>query len=518
MAGAKWSDEVPVLIVGGSLVGLSTAVFLGTHGVECLAVERHAGTAIHPRAAHFNQRTIEIYRSFGLEDEIVEAAAREFVQDGAIMSVETLAGSEIEWFFRNVNEGVEDLSPSRQLFITQKGLEPILRARAQELGARLEYSTEAVSLEQDGEGVNVELADGRTIRARYVVAADGSRSPIRKRLGIPVVGRGTFSRSLTIYFRADAASLFRGRNLSVIYVFNPQVYGFLRFEIDGQAGFLAASKALDADGQMTSDLSRDMSEGRCAELVRAALGVPDLPVEIENVQPWNASADSAERYQEGRIFLAGDSAHQMPPNGGFGGNTGVADAQNLAWKLAYALRGEAGPSLLDTYDAERRPVGAFTAEQAYTRYVVRLAPELKSDDLTPYVDDPPITLGHRYRSAAAIVDEDGDGADREHPREPSGRPGFRAPHVDLGGRSTLDLFGRTFVCLSPSEDWCTAARNAGLDARRIDAPDFAARYGISVEGASLVRPDGFIAWRSQRAAGDPAAGLNAALDRVLARP
>jgi 2-polyprenyl-6-methoxyphenol hydroxylase-like FAD-dependent oxidoreductase len=286
------TEEVPVLIVGGSLVGLSTAVFLATHGVDCLAVERHAGTAIHPRAAHFNQRTIEIYRSFGLEDEIVEAAAREFVQDGAIMSVESLGGRELEWFFRNINEGVEDLSPSRQLFITQKGLEPILLAHAQELGARVEYSCECTALEQDDEGVTATLADGRSVRARYVVAADGSRSPVRERLGITLRGRGIFSKSVTIYFRADARPLFRGRNLSVIYVFNPEVYGFLRFEIDGQAGFLAASKALDENGQLTSDLS-GLSEERCRELVRASLGVPDLPVEIENVQPWNASADSA---------------------------------------------------------------------------------------------------------------------------------------------------------------------------------------------------------------------------------
>jgi 2-polyprenyl-6-methoxyphenol hydroxylase-like FAD-dependent oxidoreductase len=510
-------EEALVLIVGGSLVGLSTAVFLGSHGVRCLAVERHAGTAIHPRAAHFNQRTTEIYRSVGLEAAIMEAAGREFVQDGAIMSVETLAGRELEWFFRNVNEGVEDLSPARQLFVTQKGLEPILRARAEELGARLEYSQEAVSLEQDDEGVTALLrrrdtGEERTVRARYVVAADGSRSPVRERLGIPLRGRGTFSKSLTIYFRADVRPLLRGRNLSVVYVFNPQVKGFLRFELAGGAGFLAASRALDATGQPTSDLSQDMSEARCVELVRAALGVADLPVEIENVQPWNASADWAERFQDGRIFLAGDAAHAMPPNGGFGGNTGVADAHNLAWKLAFVLRGDAGPELLDTYDAERRPVGVFTAEQAYTRYVVRLAQELRTGDLEPYVEDPSITLGHRYRSGAVVAEGDDDGAAYENPREPSGRPGFRAPHVDLGGRSTLDLFGRGFVVLSPSRAWCDASP---VEAHRIDAPAFVEAYGTGPEGASLVRPDGFVAWRARRADPEPERALAATLSDCL---
>ncbi len=505
-------DDVPVLVVGGSLVGLSTALFLGAQGVETLVVERHPGTAIHPRAAHFNQRTIEIYRSFGLEEAIVEAAANEFVQDGAIMSVESLGGRELEWFFRNVNEGVLDLSPSRQLFITQKGLEPILLARARELGARVEYACEAVSLEQDEEGVTATLADGRRIRARYVVAADGSRSPVRRQLGIGLRGRGAFSRSLTIYFRADVRRLLAGRNLSVVYVFNPAVVGFLRFEIDAQAGFLAASKALDPSGRLTSDLWEDTSDERCRQLVHAALGDPELPVEIENVQPWTASADSAERYQVGRIFLVGDAAHQMPPNGGFGGNTGVADAHNLAWKLAYCLRGDAAPSLLDTYDAERRPVGAFTAEQAYTRYVVRLAPELAADDLTPYVDDPPITLGQRYRSAA-ILDEAGDDASYEHPRAGTGRPGFRAPHVDLGGRSTLDLFGRRFVLISATHAWL---QGSPVQAQRVDAA-VGERYGIGVEGATLVRPDGYVAWRSRGPADDPRRALDEALAAILGR-
>ena len=520
-------EDVPVLIVGGSLVGLSSALLLAWHGVESLVAERHPGTAIHPRAAHFNQRTIEIFRSVGLERTIMEAAATEFVQDGAIMSVETLAGRELEWFFRNVNEGVGELSPSRQLFITQRGLEPILRARAQELGARLEYSCEVVSLEQDEEGVTALLRgrdDGeeRTVRARYVVAADGSRSPVRERLGIPLRGRGTFSNSLTIYFRADCKPLLRDRNLSVVYVFNPQVQGFLRFEIGGDAGFLAASKALDAEGNPTSNLAGDMSEARCAELVRAALGVPDLPVEIENVQPWNASADWAERFQEGRIFLAGDAAHQMPPNGGFGGNTGVADAHNLAWKLAFVLRGQAGPELLSTYDAERRLVGAFTAEQAYTRYVVRLAPELRTDDLQPYVEDPPIALGHRYRSAAVAVEGDEDDLPYVDPRRPSGRPGTRAPHLfverDGATLSTLDLFGRSFVLVAGpgGSAWCEAAAQLGLDAHRIDSTAFADAYGIGTDGAVLVRPDGFIAWRAVAAAKDGERALADALSQILA--
>jgi 2-polyprenyl-6-methoxyphenol hydroxylase-like FAD-dependent oxidoreductase len=515
-------DDVPVLIVGGSLVGLSTALFLGSHGVPALVVERHRGTAIHPRAAMFNQRTIELYRSVGLEKEIVEASGLEFQQDGAIASVESLGGRELEYYFRNVNEGYETLSPSPRLFVTQIGLEPLLRDEAEKLGARIEWGTEVADLEQDADGVTALLRarDGgaeRRVRARYVLAADGSRSPVRERLGIRLLGHPSFSNSITIYFRADVRALIGERNLSVIYVFHPRQQGFFRFSKAGDAGFLVVNTTIDANGQRNRDVWADMGDERCVEYVREALGAPDLPVEIENVQQWNASAEWAERFQEGRIFLAGDAAHAMPPTGGFGGNTGVADANNLAWKLAYVLHGDAGPGLLDTYDAERRPVGEFTVEQAYTRYVMRLDPELGKEDLQPFVPDPPIELGHRYRSSAVIAEPDDDGSIAENPLEPTGRPGTRAPHIELDGRSTLDLFGRGFVVLSAAEPWCAAARTAGLDAHRIGEPAFADAYGTGAEGAVLVRPDGFIAWRGGAAGKDAENVLAGALSQVLAR-
>src|SRR5689334_3963538 len=132
---ALFDEEVPVLVVGGSLVGLATSLFLARHGVEHLVVERHPGTAIHPRAAAFMQRTVEAFRSAGVEDDVMREAEKEFVQNGAIMSVESLAGKEIDWYFRNFNEGVEHLSPSRRLFITQIGLEPVLRDAAAKEGA-----------------------------------------------------------------------------------------------------------------------------------------------------------------------------------------------------------------------------------------------------------------------------------------------------------------------------------------------------------------------------------------------
>jgi 2-polyprenyl-6-methoxyphenol hydroxylase-like FAD-dependent oxidoreductase len=536
------SEDVPVLIAGGSLVGLSTALFLGMQGVPSLVVERHRGTAIHPRAALVNQRTIELYRGAGIEDEIIEASGREFIQNGAIVSVESLGGREIDWYFRNINEGVEDLSPSPRLFITQIGLEPILRPRAEALGARLAYSTELVSFEADGEGVTAVVkgrdnGHERTVRARYLVAADGSHSPVRQRLGIPLLGHGTFSNSITIYFRADVRPLLRDRNLSVIYVFGPRLQGFFRFSKAGDTGFLVVNTAIDADGDRSTDLWTDTSEERCVEYVRDALGAPEIPVEIENVQRWNACAEWAAQLHEGRVFIVGDAAHNMPPTGGFGGNTGIQDGHNLAWKLALVLQGAAGPDLLATYDAERRAVAELTVEQAYTRYVLRLAPELGKENLQPIVPEATVELGYRYRSSAVLLEADGDDSLVEDPLTPSARPGTRAPHLVVmqGGTSisVLDLMGRSFVLLTgrSGEGWCGAAAavaaklGVALDAYHVgsdgsltdDLGLFEGLYGTGPAGAALIRPDGFVAWRTHDADGEAESVLAAVLEQILAR-
>jgi hypothetical protein len=325
------------------------------------------------------------------------------------------------------------------------------------------------------------------------------------------------------------------RNLSVVYVFGPHLQGFFRYSIDLQAGFLVVNSTTDADGVRSVRIGEDMSAPTCIRYVREALGDPDLPVEIENVQRWSASAEYAERLQEGRVFLAGDAVHVMPPTGGFGGNCGIHDGYDLAWKLAHVLDGRAGEELLATYDAERQPVGAFSTEQAYTRYVLRLDPALGKDDLMPIVEEATVEVGYRYRSAAVVVEPGDDEAMWENPREPSGRPGFRAPHAEVtaGGveQSTLDLFGRGFVVLAGSggEPWCAAAQAAGtslgvpVTAYRIgsDVTDASggleALYGTGPEGAVLVRPDGFVAWRSSGSHPEPEGELAAALGSALAR-
>ncbi len=545
-------DEIPVLIVGGSLVGLSATLFLRWHGIDSLTVERHSGTSIRARAGHFHLRTVEILRSVGLEEVVRRASEAQYHPDGGINNVESLAGREIGNFIPNLNAGVTEFSPTVRLFINQDALEPLIRARAEELGARLRYRTECTSLSQDVDGVTAVLTDldsghETAVRARYVIAADGNRSPIRQRLGIGSHGHGLLSNSITIYFRAgaDLGPLLAGRNQGVHYVTNPVLRGFFRLDRSGNAGFLSVNLVGDISRPEIvagyplapwANVAEGITEQRAMELLRAAIGVPDMPVDIEDIATWRAVADGADRYQDGRVFLAGDSAHVLPPNGGYGGNAGVQDAHNLAWKLSLVLTGAAGPALLRTYDAERRPVGDLTVEQAYARYVTRVAPYLGLETAQPLVDDFEMEIGYRYSSAAVIPEAGTAPQLHEHPRESHGRPGGRAPHVwlDRGGTrvSTLDLFGRNFVLLAGprGQAWYAAAQDA---ARRLPiAPDiyliggdeladmedgFPDGYGISAAGAVVVRPDGFVAWRAVDATDSSAATMERVFSTLLCR-
>jgi len=527
--------EVPVLIVGGSLVGISTAMLLGYHGVPSLAVEYHRGTAIHPRAAQTSQRTMEVFRQAGIEQIVRQKSDEQFVQDGGVLAVETLVGGETAHYIADLNEGVRDISPCVRVFLTQSLLEPLMRSRAEETGAQLRFGTEMVSFDQDANGVTAVIRDRdsnktQTVRARYMVAADGAHSRVRDHLRIPMLGHGIFSRSVTIYFRAPLAPLIAGKKWAVVYALNRHLRGFFRFEKPFERGFLVVNTVGDPENP-TTDVSTGLSDHRAMELLRIAIGTDEIPVSIENVMHWNARADTAEGFRDGRVFLAGDSAHVMPPNGGFGGNVGVQDAHNLAWKLAYVLQGKAGPELLSSYEPERRPASSFTVEQAYTRYVVRTAPNMDKSNIQPVQPDLNIEMGYLYHSNAVLPEDPVDDRVHENPRVSKGRPGTRAPHYWLqrGGSqmSTLDLFCHNFVLLAGSEakDWCEAARAAAkdlgtdIDVHQVGAGGltdpargFSAAYGISATGCVLVRPDGFVAWR----AGDGAGASQPRFTRVFA--
>ena len=537
--------RTPVLIVGGGLSGLATAVFLSWQGVDCLLVERHEHHSSHPRARGIHPRAMELMRAVGLEQTIRTApSATELAGNSGVISAQSLAGPEIgalrEEYVMDVSADLSGLSPTTWCLCHQDEFEPILRARAEELGADIRFGTRLVSFTQDADGVTATLEDASgatsTVRADYLVGADGPGSAVRRALKIPFDGVGAIGHFLNIHFRADLRAQLGDRKFVMCYTFNRDVKGAL-MPLDNARRWL-----LHAGFDPRAENPVDLSVERCTRLVRAAAGVSDVDVEIIGVLPWEAAGRVAETFRAGRTFLVGDAAHVMPPSGAFGSNTGLSDAYDLAWKLAFVHKGLAGPELLATYDAERRPVAAATVEQAVLRSKDR--PRLRSEDPAPpnpaIVPDTAVWFGWRYFSSAVVA----EAGDAVWAPNPGGLPGTRAPHVavrvDGTESSTVDLFGRGFVLLAAEEGtgWAAAARRVGaelsvpLRGYRVgtgDDPDlhdikttFAESFGITATGAVLVRPDGVVAWRSIAGGGpDDAAPdevLATALRSVLHRP
>lgn len=504
------TETTSVLVVGGGLVGLSAAVFLAWRGVPVIAVERHPGSSAHPRAIGYTSRTMELYRAVGLAGSIPPGAVGVSVRR---VRATSLVG---EWFEEQpwtppsaqAQAPPVEYSPCPGAGIAQDKLEPLLRDKAVELGADVRMSTELVSFTQDDDGVTALVrSDGEeyAVRADYLVAADGHRSPVRESLGIGRTGRGHMSTVRSVLFRAPLDDYLE-RGVGQFTIEQPGLSAFLTTYGDGRWLLI-----------FSDDVERD--EDTLRAMVVRAIGDPDVPVDIVTTGRWHIMAAIADRYADGRVFLAGDAAHTLPPNrGAYGANTGIEDAHNLAWKLAAVLSHEATPALLDTYDQERRPVAWLCHEQLFAR--------VDEDDDTPIVDDYAMAFGYLYRSAAVI------GADETLPRAMrperwAGQPGTRAPHLWLerdGERlSTLDLFQRGWVLLADGGGWSDAARSQPIpvDCQRIGIdvttpqPDaLLPAFGIHAGGATLIRPDGYIAWRSEAPSTDPAGELTKALTAI----
>lgn len=520
-------ESTSVLVVGGGLAGLSAALFLAWQGVPVILVEKHPGSSPHPRAIGYTPRTMELLRAVGLGEAIPEAPAGFRLVRAR---VESLAGTwhdHSDWTPEpQASKAAPEAtaraapSPSSGAAIAQDRLEPILRDRAAQLGADLRFGTELTGFEQDGRGVTATIrrpdGDGGRIRADYMIAADGGRSPIRLALGIGQEGRGHIRTLRSVLFRAPLDSYLEK--------------GVSQFEIE-QPG-LRAFLTTYHDGRWVLMFGEDVEHGEEAlrRMILQAIGRSDLPVEILATGRWELAALVAERFAAGRVFLAGDAAHTLPPaRGGYGANTGIADAHNLAWKLAAVLSGRSRPALLESYEAERRPVAWRRHQQIFARpdYRHEAAGQVADE---PIIEDEAMEFGQLYRSTAVL----GAGAELPPALRPDqwrGQPGTRMPHlwVTRAGRriSTLDLLDGGWVLLAADGGWRAAAlRSGGLlgiplgclllraELAEEEAAAFGRALGLDATGACLVRPDGHIAWRAADLPEDPVGVLTEALAQV----
>ena len=484
------SLEVPVLVVGGGPVGLLMAVGLRHGGVDCLVVEKHASTLDFPKGRRVTTRTVEILRQWGLEEAVKE---KSLPPADSLFSFEgdTLLGDDYERRALPFT-AVKPTSPTRELICSQEHLEPVLRARA--IGdADVRFSAELVDLYQDDHGVvaGVDMAGKRvSVHASYLVAADGAHGRTRDVLGIGRSGPGVLGHRLSILVSAGLDARMASRASAVYWLRPGQVPAESLFvAVDNKERWLM-SVPYDPDAEPRESLT----ESRCLELVRAGLGDDSVDVRYLGHRFWDPTALVADRYRAGRVFLAGDAAHLTTPEGGLGMNCGIADVHNLAWKLAGVVAGWAAPALLDTYEPERRPHAVACADAS----LGAARPPNPIDGLV---------LGHTFESTAVIDDGTVESARRDPVGEyiPMAKPGHRAPHLWLDPRtSTLDLFGSAFVALTdpagkPGLDHAAdLAETTGvpLSAHAVKAAGWHELYGVGPGGVVLVRPDGYVAWRT----------------------
>ncbi|EWC63335.1 Polyketide hydroxylase WhiE VIII [Actinokineospora spheciospongiae] len=541
------SERVPVLVVGAGGVGLAAALFLTRQGVRPLVVERHGSTSVYPRATGLAPRTRELFREAGVDREVL-AAGSLMARSGGKVVVRRLAGEDLGAARRNSpvaddsTDVVGAFSPinSSNGICPQDVLEPILLDRARAGGAQVRFDTEVTGLRQEADHVLVDLLDrgtGResTVAAEYVVAADGADSGTRRRLGIGTSGPGALGGPMiSVLFRADLAELVRGNEFVVCEIRNEETEGLL-LAINNTDRWVFYISCHPERGETPADFPVE----RCVSLVRAAIGLPDLEITPLAVMPWQPAAFTADRFADGRVFLAGDAAHVMPPSGAYGLNTGIADAHNLAWKLGLVLSGRAGAGLLDSYAAEREPVAGFTVAQAM---LVQRNPRLHWDLESSLAERERIGMGHpvvvslgyQYTSGAVIGPRSELPSLADPGLDLDGHPGSRAPHLWVTEnevrKSTLDLLGDGFVllCGPDGQRWREHAAGlvgqAGYPLRvRVIGPEgdvidpdrvWPTVAGIKPDGALLVRPDGFVAWRAADAGALPE--LEAALRAVLA--
>ena len=522
-----------VLVVGAGPVGLTLSLDLAERGVGVLLVERNPTSIQLPKMERCNARTMEIFRRLGIAERVRDAGLPRDVPMDVFLAPSMASDALVHLPYPSVDAAKATIAANNDgrplepyQLISQYTLEPLLRSIAETYpNIDVRFACEMTTFEQDAGGVTAELrgASGtQRVRADYIVGCDGGSSTVRKQLGIALSGQGSIRTLRQALFHSDELfdriPMGKGRHY---HIAQPPIFPFIIIQDSTKHWTLHA--AAQSDEEMTA-------------IFRAALGM-DVAFETLSVNQWTQHLLCADRYRDGRAFIAGDAAHLVIPTGGLGMNTGVGDATDLAWKLAAILAGYGGPGLLDSYEIERRQIGLRNMRASGAamsgRNTWRAASTL--DDMARRFDAEQrkvteilgIEAGYRYVGSPIVCDEPGQGpALDNNSYVPTTWPGFRLPHVWLADGSALhDQLGSGYTLLdvgasahdpAPFVD-AFAASGAPLEVKRF--ADAAAReiYGVDVV---LVRPDLHVVWRGNATDRDAAVRVaatvtgNAALERV----
>jgi 2,4-dichlorophenol 6-monooxygenase len=577
--------ETDVLIVGAGPAGLSSALFLSEYGIPNVLVERYRWLAHTPRAHITNQRAVEILRDMGLEQEVIAKATPQELMGNQVFCT-SLAGEELArmrtWGTHPARRAEYELaSPSSLCDLPQTLLEPILLEAAAARGTEVRFKTEYLALEQDADGVTATVrhrssGEVSQIRAKYLLGADGSRSKVAADVGLPMEGQMAIAGSMNILIEADLAHLVADRPSVLYWILQPGStiggvgMGVVRMVRPWNEWLLIWG--YDINGPKP-----EVDEAEARRIAHRLIGDDTVDIAVRDISLWTNNRAYMTRYSAGRVFCMGDACHRHPPNNGLGANTSIQDSFNLAWKLAHVLRGHADPSLLDTYDDERAPIGRQVVERANKSIAefgaifdafgltdstdadqMRANMETLKDDTPAAADQRQrlrqamqlkdyefnahgVEFNQRYRSAAVVPDGTEEPAydrDPELHYHPTTWPGARLPHcwVLQEGRkvSTIDLAGKgrfTLLTGIGGEGWVRAAgeitARTGVEiAAFVIGPgrevidvydDWAALSEVAEGGCVLVRPDLHVAWRSFDLAADPAGELGRAIDAVRGR-
>ncbi|HEX3679633.1 MAG TPA: FAD-dependent monooxygenase [Galbitalea sp.] len=554
------SGNPEVLIIGGGPVGLSAALALGRAGITCLVLERRTEFSRYPKANGVHARTMEIFREWGVV-EPVKALTAGMPNEVTIAWMTRLNGIEIGQLVLGENAEVARLfdaqSPERMSTVGQHMFEPVLAEIAGDLDSvTIELGCEVVDFTVGEDSVTATYTDQtgarHTVDAQYVIGADGMRSVARRTLGIGEHGEASLGTAINVQFDADLDPILGGRPSPIIWIVNADTQGaFIRDSPTRWRYNFEIPPGADVDA-----VTRD----RCEKEVADAIGAV-VPIKIHHIWSWSHDQAVTDKWREGRVFLAGDAAHHFPPHGGFGLNSGIQDVHNLVWKLIARLRWGAGDGLLDSYEVERLPVAEFNGDKMmentrqmektgflsqdksvlslietdageHVRRTIAEGIPAQRNQLASHGQQ----FGYQYTSTAMVPDGTELVASSVAEYRPTARPGARAPHSWVrshGERiSTIDLYDGGFLLLTGPDNvgWVAAAAQVraelavpvmvfglGTDLAPVDEPidDLLQRYGLDAAGAILIRPDGFVGFRSVDRADDELKALSGALRHIL---